>query len=149
LTVGQVRAAIERVGRELLRELAEHDFAVAAIDDLLARRACSGGELARSAAGEPCLADLRAVLHFACAVLVPNLARTTDEMSNLLAALNGRFVPAGPSGAPTRGMAHVLPTGRNFYTVDPRGLPTHAAWTTGLALTHAALDKYFAEAGEW
>jgi cobaltochelatase CobN len=46
-------------------------------------------------------------------------------------------------------MAHVLPTGRNFYTVDPRGLPTPAAWTTGVALADAALRQYFDEAGRW
>ena len=54
---------------------------------------------------------------------------------------------AGPSGAPSRGMAHVLPTGRNFYTVDPRGLPTPAAWTTGAALADAALRRYSDEVG--
>jgi cobaltochelatase CobN len=92
---------------------------------------------------------LRATLRFACEVLAPNLARTTDETRNLLAALDGRYVPAGPSGAPSRGMAHVLPTGRNFYTVDPRGLPTPAAWTTGATLANAALRQYFDEAGRW
>jgi cobaltochelatase CobN len=89
------------------------------------------------------------VLRFACHVLAPNLVRTTDETRNLLAALDGRYVPAGPSGAPSRGMAHVLPTGRNFYTVDPRGLPTPAAWTTGKALASAALRRHFDEAGRW
>jgi cobaltochelatase CobN len=95
------------------------------------------------------LDELRTTLKFACEVLAPNLARTTDETRNLLAALDGRYVPAGPSGAPSRGMAHVLPTGRNFYTVDPRGLPTPAAWTTGVALANAALRQYFEEAGRW
>jgi len=93
--------------------------------------------------------ELRTTLRFACEVLAPSLARTTDETRNLLAALDGRYVPAGPSGAPSRGMAHVLPTGRNFYTVDPRGLPTPAAWTTGVALANAALRRYFDEAGRW
>ena len=40
--------------------------------------------------------------------------------------LAGRHVPAGPSGAPTRGGAHVLPTGRNFYSVDPKAMPVPA-----------------------
>lgn len=52
----------------------------------------------------------------------------TAEMHGLLAALAGRFVPAGPSGAPSRGRLDVLPTGRNFYTVDVRNLPTTTAW---------------------
>jgi len=46
-------------------------------------------------------------------------------------------------------MAHVLPTGRNFYTVDPRGLPTPAAWTTGASLADAALRRFFAEENRW
>jgi cobaltochelatase CobN len=46
-------------------------------------------------------------------------------------------------------MAHVLPTGRNFYTVDPRGLPTPAAWTTGSALAREALARHFSEKGSW
>jgi cobaltochelatase CobN len=95
------------------------------------------------------LDELRTTLRFACEVLAPNLARTTDETRNLLAALDGRYVPAGPSGAPSRGMAHVLPTGRNFYTVDPRGLPTPAAWKTGVALADATLRRYFDESGHW
>jgi len=92
---------------------------------------------------------LHAVLHFACTTLAPSLARTTDETRNLLSALNGRYVPAGPSGAPSRGMAHVLPTGRNFYTVDPRGLPTPAAWTTGAALADAALRRFHGDENCW
>jgi len=70
---------------------------------------------------------------------VPRLRRTTDEVANTLRALEGRYVPAGPSGAPTRGMDHVLPTGRNFYSVDPKTLPTGrrgtsaANWPTACA----------------
>jgi cobaltochelatase CobN len=95
------------------------------------------------------LIDLSRTLCFACATLVPDLARTTDETRHLLAALDGAYVPAGPSGSPSRGMAHVLPTGRNFYTVDPRGLPTPAAWSTGEALAREALARHFAEKGRW
>jgi cobaltochelatase CobN len=49
------------------------------------------------------------------------------EIAGLLAGLDGRFVPPGPSGAPTRGRLDVLPTGRNFYSVDVRAVPTPAA----------------------
>src|SRR5258708_22359517 len=95
------------------------------------------------------LIDLSRTLSFACGTLAPDLARTTDETRHLLAALNGAYVPAGPSGSPSRGMAHVLPTGRNFYTVDPRGLPTPAAWSTGEALAREALARHVAEKGRW
>ncbi|HYH48565.1 MAG TPA: cobaltochelatase subunit CobN [Acidimicrobiia bacterium] len=88
-------------------------------------------------------------LRFAGEVLVPRLAATTDEVGNTLRALDGRYVPAGPSGAPTRGMAHVLPTGRNFYSVDPKTLPTKAAWDVGRALADGVCQRHRQETGEW
>ncbi|MGB8817317.1 MAG: cobaltochelatase subunit CobN [Rhizobiaceae bacterium] len=53
------------------------------------------------------------------------------EIDGLLKGLDGRFVPPGPSGAPTRGRPDVLPTGRNFYSVDTRAVPTETAWELG------------------
>ena len=86
-------------------------------------------------------------LRWVRATLVPNLARTTDEVTNTLAALDGRFVPSGPSGAPTRGMAHVLPTGRNFFSVDPKALPSRLAWEVGQALADRLMERHLAEEG--
>ena len=68
-------------------------------------------------------AQTSAVLNYVTDTLHPALLRTTDEIGNLLRGLDGQFVPAGPSGAPTRGMANILPTGRNFYSVDPKDHP--------------------------
>ncbi|MDE0675658.1 MAG: cobaltochelatase subunit CobN [bacterium] len=79
--------------------------------------------------------------------LVPAYQATTDELTNLLAGLNGRYVPAGPSGAPTRGAAHVLPTGRNFYSVDPKALPSPLAWEVGSALADRLVERHVAETG--
>ena len=58
--------------------------------------------------------------------IVPRLAGTTDELTAVLHALDGGFVPAGPSGSPLRGLINVLPTGRNFYSVDPKAVPVPA-----------------------
>ena len=88
-------------------------------------------------------------MRFAGEVLVPRLRATTDEIGNTLRALEGRYIPAGPSGAPTRGMAHVLPTGRNFYSVDPKTLPTRAAWDVGRALADGVCHRHRDETGEW
>ncbi|HEX5366567.1 MAG TPA: cobaltochelatase subunit CobN [Acidimicrobiales bacterium] len=82
-----------------------------------------------------------------CERLVPALRRTTDEVANVLAALDGRYVPAGPSGAPTRGGAHVLPTGRNLYSVDPKALPSPLSWEVGRALADALVERHVAETG--
>ena len=86
-------------------------------------------------------------LRYAAENIYPALLRTTDEIDNLIRGLEGRFVPPGPSGAPTRGMANVLPTGRNFYSVDPKTLPSPAAWDVGRSLGDALLEKYLQEEG--
>ncbi|HVF74347.1 MAG TPA: cobaltochelatase subunit CobN [Acidimicrobiales bacterium] len=88
-------------------------------------------------------------LRWVCERLVPALHRTSDEIDNTLAALDGRFVPSGPSGAPTRGMAHVLPTGRNFYSVDPKALPSQLAWDVGCKLADALVERHLAEEGRY
>src|SRR6185295_7616531 len=56
-------------------------------------------------------------------------------------------VPAGPSGSPLRGLVNVLPTGRNFYTVDPRAVPSRLAWETGLAMAESLVRRYLADTG--
>jgi cobaltochelatase CobN len=81
--------------------------------------------------------------------LVPDLARTHDEIDNLLVGLGGGYVPAGPSGALTRGGAHVLPTGRNFYAVDPKALPSTLAWDVGRGLADAVLERHLDEEGTY
>ena len=74
--------------------------------------------------------------------IIPRLDRTTDELTNTLRGLAGRFVPAGPSGAPTRGMARILPTGRNFYSVDIHTIPTETAWKVGVQAGDRLIEKY-------
>jgi len=86
-------------------------------------------------------------LRWVCRTLVPHLAATTDEVTALLAALDGRAVPPGPSGAPSRGMAHVLPTGRNFYSVDPKAIPSRLAWDVGRRLADEVVARHLAEEG--
>ncbi|NOT27935.1 MAG: cobalt chelatase [Acidobacteria bacterium] len=88
-------------------------------------------------------------LTYACQTIVPALERVTDEVTNVLAALAGRHVPAGPAGAPTRGMAHILPTGRNFYSVDPRAVPSQAAWRVGEQLAREVLARHLKEEGRY
>jgi cobaltochelatase CobN len=93
------------------------------------------------------LEDIAAILRFAAIEVVPRLRRTTDEITNVLRALDGRYVPAGPSGSPTRGLVGVLPTGRNFYSVDPKAIPSRAAWDVGRALADSLLSRHFADTG--
>lgn len=88
------------------------------------------------------------VLRFAASEVVPRIRQTPDELTHVLAALHGRHVPAGPSGAPTRGRIDVLPTGRNFYSVDPRALPSELSWEVGRKLADALLERHRRETGE-
>jgi cobaltochelatase CobN len=71
------------------------------------------------------------------------------ETAGLLAGLDGRFVPPGPSGARTRGRPDVLPTGRNFYSVDTRAVPTPAAWTLGWRSAALLIERHAQEHGDW
>jgi len=86
-------------------------------------------------------------LRWVAKTLVPNLARTTDEIDGVLRAIAGRHIPSGPSGAPSRGGAHVLPTGRNFYSVDPKAIPSSLAWEVGQLLADRLVQKHIDETG--
>ncbi|MCL1469473.1 cobaltochelatase subunit CobN [Argonema antarcticum] len=81
--------------------------------------------------------------------LLPALQQTQQEITQLLRGLDGRFVPSGPSGAPTRGRPEVLPTGRNFYSVDIRNIPTETAWDVGRKAAETLIELYTQENGEY
>ncbi|GLX97013.1 cobaltochelatase subunit CobN [Herbidospora sp. NBRC 101105] len=89
------------------------------------------------------------ILRFAATEIVPRLNGTADEITNVLHALDGGYVPAGPSGSPLRGLVNVLPTGRNFYSVDPKAVPSRLAWETGQAMAESLVERYRADTGEW
>ncbi|MEU1517646.1 cobaltochelatase subunit CobN [Streptomyces sp. NPDC005811] len=93
--------------------------------------------------------QVAAILEFAAREVVPRLAATTAELDHTVHALAGGFVPAGPSGSPLRGLVNVLPTGRNFYSVDPKAVPSRLAWETGQALADSLLARYRADNGDW
>ncbi|MBW4601759.1 MAG: cobaltochelatase subunit CobN [Calothrix sp. FI2-JRJ7] len=81
--------------------------------------------------------------------LLPALKQTDREIINLLRGLDGRYVPSGPSGAPTRGRPEVLPTGNNFYSVDIRAVPTESAWDVGRKAAETLIECYTQEHGEY
>ncbi|WP_400226354.1 cobaltochelatase subunit CobN [Methanomethylophilus alvi] len=72
----------------------------------------------------------------------------SDEIGSLLNGFAGGYTEAGPSGDLTRGRAEVLPTGRNFYSLDTRTLPTEAAFRTGVILCDQTIKRYADETGE-
>ncbi|NMN98738.1 cobaltochelatase subunit CobN [Antrihabitans stalactiti] len=94
-------------------------------------------------------ATVATILRFAATEIVPRLRQTDHELERVLHALNGGFIPAGPSGSPLRGLINVLPTGRNFYSVDPKAVPSRLAWETGQAMADSLVARYLADHGEY
>nr|WP_218005239.1 cobaltochelatase subunit CobN [Actinomadura macra] len=129
-TVRQDVDAVEERARALVAAMEERGWEPDAADEV------ADGQVAE-------------ILRFAATEIVPRLARTTDEIGNVLHALDGGYVPAGPSGSPLRGLINVLPTGRNFYSVDPKAVPSRLAYETGRAMADSLLARYREDTGEW
>ncbi|MFF3678505.1 cobaltochelatase subunit CobN [Streptomyces sp. NPDC002120] len=125
--------AVEAQARALVQAMEDADWSLDAVSSVAADQS----------------PEVEAVLSFAAREVVPRLAGTTDEIAHVVAALDGRFIPAGPSGSPLRGLVNVLPTGRNFYSVDPKAVPSRLAWETGQALAESLLSRYRTDNGEW
>jgi cobaltochelatase CobN len=87
--------------------------------------------------------------HLLPPALLPALRATSQELIHLLRGLDGCYVPSGASGAPTRGRPEVLPTGRNFYSVDIRAIPTESAWDVGRRAAEALVERYTQEHGDY
>ena len=73
----------------------------------------------------------------------------SKEHLGVLNSLNGDFIQPGSSGAPTRGRLDVLPTGRNFFSVDNRAVPTPTAWALGWKSANLLLEKHLQNNGDW
>ncbi|MFD4253227.1 cobaltochelatase subunit CobN [Amycolatopsis thermoflava] len=123
--------AIEASARALVEAMEKRDWAPEAVAEV---------------APDP---EVARVLTFAATEIVPRLAGTSAEIDSVLHALDGGYIAAGPSGSPLRGLVNVLPTGRNFYTVDPKAIPSRLAWETGQALAESLLRRYREDTGEW
>lgn len=91
--------------------------------------------------------DLKRSLTYVCETLVPKIGLMTDEMDNMMRACAGRYVLPGPSGAPTRGNADLLPMGRNYYGVDPDIIPTRSSWEIGRRMADQMIQHHIDEKG--
>lgn len=93
--------------------------------------------------------ETKKVIDFIINNTLPKIVKTSDEINNLLSGLNGYYVPSGSSGAPTRGRLDVLPTGKNFYSVDVRTIPTQTAYTLGTKSANLIIDRYLQDHGDF
>ncbi|MCT2299820.1 MULTISPECIES: cobaltochelatase subunit CobN [Dietzia] len=138
---------VEALAKALAEGMDARDWDVAAVPDVLG----DAGLVALRDGNDHVDDDdeVAQVLQFAAREVVPRLAATVDELDAIMHALEGGFIPAGPSGSPLRGLVNVLPTGRNFYTVDPRAIPSRLAWETGQAMADSLLERHVSETGEY
>ncbi|WP_323191685.1 cobaltochelatase subunit CobN [Halostella sp. PRR32] len=93
--------------------------------------------------------DLREALTYICEEAQPRVQGSEDEIPRTADALAGEYVPPGGSGAPTRGGVDLLPTARNFYTLDPRKVPAKSAWQVGSEVADGVAERHHAEEGEY
>jgi cobaltochelatase CobN len=128
---------LERVARTLVEGMEEAGWEVAG-----AKTVCDG-VFGRE------IPEVVRLLEFGAAEVVPRLDATSEEIGAVLHALDGGYVPAGPSGSPTRGLVNVLPTGRNFYSVDPKAIPSRNSWEVGVALADSLIARHLEDTGEY
>lgn len=91
--------------------------------------------------------ELEESVRYACESVAPRIRKMSMEMDSLFDGINGEFILPGPSGAPTRGNADILPTGRNMYSLDPSLVPSKSSWEIGKRMADQMIEKYAEEHG--
>ncbi|QCW03948.1 cobaltochelatase subunit CobN [Natrinema pallidum] len=157
MTYAEAADEVYETSVALIETLAEHDFDIpvsereAGPDDevnmnlLVVDLETIGDGRAKSGAHN----DLREALAYICEEAQPRVQGAEDEIPRTADALSGEYVPPGGSGAPTRGGVDLLPTARNFYTLDPRKVPAKAAWQVGSEVAEGVLERHHDENGEY
>ncbi|WIV67481.1 cobaltochelatase subunit CobN [Natrialbaceae archaeon AArc-T1-2] len=153
MTYAEAADVVHEQSVELIETLAEHEFDVPVseleggpddevnINLLIVDLETIGDARAKPGAHD----DLREALAFICEEAAPRVHGAEDEIPRTADALEGEYVPPGGSGAPTRGGVDLLPTARNFYTLDPRKVPAKAAWQVGREVAEGVLERHYAE----
>lgn len=134
---GEAADAADEESFAVIRAMQETDFDPVK-GPAAARRACPRG-----------CPDLDAACAFVCGELIASVRHMDLELVNILRALDGEYVEPGPSGCPGRGRAQILPTGRNFYSIDPDGIPWQSSWEIGTKMAEQMVQRYVDEHGEY
>ncbi|AGB32517.1 Cobaltochelatase [Natrinema pellirubrum DSM 15624] len=157
MTYAEAADEVYETNVELIETLAEHDFDIPVseleggpedevnMNLLVVDLETIGDARAKSRAHD----DLREALAYVCEEAQPRVQGAEDEIPRTADALSGEYVPPGGSGAPTRGGVDLLPTARNFYTLDPRKVPAKAAWQVGSEVAEGVLERHHSENDEY
>lgn len=129
---------IDEIGVELFKALEKRDYKTSAIDE----------SIAENLPAMKSTLKLKTCLEYVTNKIYPSLLKTTNELDLFEKGIKGQFVSPGPSGSPSRGNANILPTGRNFYSIDPTTVPSRASWKTGKLMAESLLEKYKKETGK-
>lgn len=136
-TNGMVLSHMDEKGKQIFEGLRNENYDPEKITEVIHNTLGQGN-------GE----TLERCLEYVCRILAPKLSQTTDEIRYFLKGIQGEFVIPGPSGCPSRGNAQLLPTGRNFYTIDPSCVPSRASWTTGKILGDQMIERFIKDTGK-
>ena len=142
MTAGMLLDKIQGQCRETAEKLREYGF-----------QAEQAGKVLELEWSKAMTAELRQkfqeAARYICTDIVPRLANTVLEIENTMLALDGGYIEPSTSGAPTSGGVDILPTGRNFYSIDPKLLPTEAAWKIGQQMGDDVIERFIREEGHY
>ena len=133
-------AEADEIGRNIFLELEKNEYEQGAIDGII--KTVKQGQSGSTQ-------QLKQCLTYVCTFVKPRVFRIAEEMDNVISGVNGNFTPPGPSGCPTRGNAGILPTGRNFYSVDPGAMPSRSSWEVGKVLAEQLIERYVKDDGKY
>ncbi|MBR4227120.1 MAG: cobaltochelatase subunit CobN [Candidatus Methanomethylophilaceae archaeon] len=148
--VPSLRAAVaESMGKDLDEDLDEVDAATFALIERIRGLGFDreGSEKECGSMFPGATPGLLEAVRFVCEKVHPALEGTAGEIGSTMDALSGRYVLPGPSGAPTRGGVHILPTGRNYYGLDPDTVPTRSAWEVGRKMADQMIERHIEDKG--
>ncbi|MCL2032011.1 MAG: cobaltochelatase subunit CobN [Methanomassiliicoccaceae archaeon] len=140
-TTGEVNGGIvnkvDEKTQELLFAMQEHNYSPKDCLDLVKDFCPDNNE------------NVLRVTDFICNTVHPSILGMVEELTNGLNGMGGGYVPPGPSGAPTRGNAHLLPTGKNYYSLDPETVPTQPSWKVGVKMADQMIERYISDEGTY
>ncbi len=142
ITNGALAKKINEQAVDFITALYERDFEEAGVERALAL------SWVQEAADEV-KRELAHLAGYITGTLYQHIMSSKDELTNILRAFNGEYIEPGPSGSPTSGGADLLPSGRNFFGIDPRTLPTPAAYEMGKTLGDRVIERFIAEEGHY